>query len=200
MEKISRKGFLKATAAAAVSAAAASVLSSCSSTSSAVSSSEASSAGMYIPGTYTGTATGMGEVKVTMTFTEDAITEVTVDTSNETLDLAVNSAEDFRQALEEAQSAEIDTISGATYTSDAVKKAAASCIEQAMGVQQVEEPVAEPAAESSSGFLACEELEGVNAAGQGEIAFVAEPIADSELANTIEVDVLVCGQGPALSR
>ena len=33
-----------------------------------------------------------------------------------------------------AQSTEIDNVSGATITTNAVKKAAASCIEQAMGV------------------------------------------------------------------
>ena len=32
----------------------------------------------------TGTATGIGEVKVTMTFSETAITEVVIDASNET--------------------------------------------------------------------------------------------------------------------
>ena len=39
----------------------------------------------------------------------------------------------LQEALMEAQNAEIDNISGATVTTNAVKKAAASCIEQAMG-------------------------------------------------------------------
>ena len=77
---------------------------------------------VYIPGTYTGTATGLGAVTVTMTFSETAITDVIVDTSNETLELAINSASDFQSALMEAQSSEIDTISAATFTSDAVRK------------------------------------------------------------------------------
>lgn len=35
------------------------------------------------------------------------------------------------------------------------------------------------------------------AAGQGEVAFVAEPIDDSQIVETHEVDVVVCGLGPA---
>lgn len=45
---------------------------------------------------------------------------------------------------------------------------------------------------------ACEEnLGGATAAGRGEIAFVEKTITESEITETIEVDVLVCGQGPA---
>ena len=197
MKKISRSGFLKLAAAAAMSGVTAGALTACGNSASS-SSAAASSAAVYTPGTYTAKATGMGEVTVSMTFTENAITDVTVDTANETIDLARNSAEDFQKALMEAQSAEIDGVSGATYTSGAVREAAASCIQQAMGVA-VEAPAEAPAAaEVKSGFPACEEnLGGATAAGQGEIAFVADPIADSEIKETVNVDVLVCGQGPA---
>lgn len=41
-----------------------------------------------------------------------------------------------------------------------------------------------------------EEVE-VGAAGEGKIAFVAEPIADADLVATHDVDVVVCGLGPA---
>ncbi len=34
-------------------------------------------------------------------------------------------------------------------------------------------------------------------AGEGEIAFIAEPIADADIVNTYDVDVVVCGLGPA---
>ena len=197
MKKISRSGFLKLAAAAAMSGVTAGALTACGNSASS-SSAAASSAAVYTPGTYTAKATGMGEVTVSMTFTENAITDVTVNTANETIDLARNSAEDFQKALMEAQSAEIDGVSGATYTSGAVREAAASCIQQAMGVV-VEAPAEAPAAaEVKSGFPACEEnLGGATAAGQGEIAFVADPIADSEIKETVNVDVLVCGQGPA---
>lgn len=41
-----------------------------------------------------------------------------------------------------------------------------------------------------------EEIE-VHAAGEGEIAFVADPIADSDIVAEYDVDVVVCGLGPA---
>lgn len=135
MKKISRKGFLKIAAAAAMSGVTAGALSACnSSSSSAAASTAASGASVYTAGTYTATAKGMNDVTVTMTFSETAITEVKVDTANETLELAVNSAEDFQTMLMEAQSAEIDGVSGATVTSNAVKEAAANCIQQAIGL------------------------------------------------------------------
>ena len=107
MKKISRSGFLKLAAAAAMSGVTAGALTACGNSASS-SSAAASSAAVYTPGTYTAKATGMGEVTVSMTFTENAITDVTVDTANETIDLARNSAEDFQKALLDAQSAEID--------------------------------------------------------------------------------------------
>ena len=195
MKKISRKGFLKVAAAAAMSGVTAGALTACNSASSTAAS---SGAAVYTPGTYTAKATGMGEVTVTMTFTENAITEVTVDTANETIDLARNSAADFQTALMEAQSAEIDGVAGATFTSDAVKQAAADCINKAMGLATEQPAETAPVQEVVNGYPACEEnLGGVQAAGQGEIAFVADPIPDSEITDTVEIDVLVCGQGPA---
>ena len=155
MEKISRSGFLKLAAAAAMSGVTAGALTACNNSASS-STAAASGAAVYTPGTYTAKATGMGEVTVSMTFTENAITDVTVDTANETIDLARNSAEDFQKALLDAQSAEIDGVSGATYTSTAVKEAAANCIQQAMGVA-AEAPAEAPAAEVQSSFPACEE-------------------------------------------
>lgn len=135
MEKISRKGFLKVAAAAAMSGVTAGALAACTSGSSSASTSAGAADAIYTPGTYTGTATGIGEVKVTMTFSETAITDVVVDASNETESIGGVAAPTLQEALMSAQNAEIDNISGATVTTNAVKKAAASCIEQAMGVK-----------------------------------------------------------------
>ena len=139
MEKISRKGFLKIAAAAAMSGVTAGALAACESASSAVSG--AASAGSapaagaaYIPGTYEGTAQGISStVKVTMTFSETAVTDVVVDTSGETASYGAAAADELRQQLLEAGSAEIDGVSGSTITSDAVMKAAQSCYAQAKG-------------------------------------------------------------------
>ena len=139
MNKITRKGFLKIAAAAAMSGVTAGALAACESASSAVSG--AASAGSapaagaaYIPGTYEGTAQGISStVKVTMTFSETAVTDVVVDTSGETASYGAAAADELRQQLLEAGSAEIDGVSGSTITSDAVMKAAQSCYAQARG-------------------------------------------------------------------
>ena len=177
MKKISRKGFLKVAAAAAMSGVTASALAACNAGSS---SSTAASAGeaIYTPGTYTGTATGIGEVKVTMTFSETAITDVVIDASNETESIGGVAAPTLKDALMAAQSTEIDNISGATITTNAVKKAAASCIEQAMGVH------------TAGGDT--------TASSSDEDWLGTEPeIDESKVAKTVDVDVAVVGCGIA---
>ena len=177
MKKISRKGFLKVAAAAAMSGVTASALAACnagSSSSTAASTGEA----IYTPGTYTGTATGIGEVKVTMTFSETAITEVVIDASNETESIGGVAAPTLKDALMAAQSTEIDNISGATITTNAVKKAAASCIEQAMGVHTAGGDTA--ASSSDEDWLGTE-----------------PEIDESKVAKTVDVDVAVVGCGIA---
>lgn len=177
MKKISRKGFLKVAAAAAMSGVTASALAACNAGSS---SSTAASAGeaIYTPGTYTGTATGIGELKVTMTFSETAITDVVIDASNETESIGGVAAPTLKDALMAAQSTEIDNISGATITTNAVKKAAASCIEQAMGVHTAGGDTA--ASSSDEDWLGTE-----------------PEIDESKVAKTVDVDVAVVGCGIA---
>ena len=132
MEKISRKGFLKIAAAAAMSGVTAGALAACNAASSSASTSGA--AGQYIPGTYEGTAEGISStVKVTMTFSDSAVTDVVVDTSGETASYGAAAADQLREQLMAAGSAEIDGVSGSTITSDAVMKAAKSCYAQAKG-------------------------------------------------------------------
>ena len=177
MKKISRKGFLKVAAAAAMSGVTASALAACnagSSSSTAASTGEA----IYTPGTYTGTATGIGEVKVTMTFSETAITDVVIDASNETESIGGVAAPTLKDALMAAQSTEIDNISGATITTNAVKKAAASCIEQAIGVHTAGGDTA--ASSSDEDWLGTE-----------------PEIDESKVAKTVDVDVAVVGCGIA---
>ena len=177
MKKISRKGFLKVAAAAAMSGVTASALAACnagSSSSTAASTGEA----IYTPGTYTGTATGIGEVKVTMTFSETAITDVVIDASNETESIGGVAAPTLKDALMAAQSTEIDNISGATITTNAVKKAAASCIEQAMGVHTAGGDTA--ASSSDEDWLGTE-----------------PEIDESKVTKTVDVDVAVVGCGIA---
>ncbi len=176
MEKISRKGFLKVAAAAAMSGVTAGALAACNSAAS--SSTAATGDAIYTAGTYTGTATGIGEVKVTMTFSETAITEVVIDASNETESIGGVAAPTLQEAIMAAQGTEIDNISGATVTTNAVKKAAASCIEQAMGVKA-------DGADSSA------------AASENDWLGTEPEIDESKVTKTVDVDVAVVGCGVA---
>ena len=177
MEKISRKGFLKVAAAAAMSGVTAGALAACNSASSSSTAASASGDAIYTAGTYTGTATGIGEVKVTMTFSETAITEVVIDASNETESIGGVAAPTLQEAIMAAQGTEIDNISGATVTTNAVKKAAASCIEQAMGVHTDAENTASA---SNDDWLGTE-----------------PEIDESKVTKTVDVDVAVVGCGVA---
>ena len=178
MEKISRKGFLKVAAAAAMSGVTAGALAACNSASSSSTAASASGDAIYTAGTYTGTATGIGEVKVTMTFSETAITEVVIDASNETESIGGVAAPTLQEAIMAAQGTEIDNISGATVTTNAVKKAAASCIEQAMGVKA-------DGADSSA------------AASENDWLGTEPEIDESKVTKTVDVDVAVVGCGVA---
>ena len=127
-EKISRRNFLRT---ATLGAAAAGLLAGCGSASS------STAAGTYTAGTYSATATGINTatpVTVTMTFSADAITDVQIDVANETKGYGADIADEMVKKILDAQSSEVDGHSGATITSDAIKKAAESCINQAKGV------------------------------------------------------------------
>ena len=104
-KEFSRRSFLKGAAATAVSAAIFGATG--------VSLAEEKAAVTYTPGTYTATATGMGEVTMTATFSENAITDIVLDVSNETEGIGTAAHDELVKQLLEAQSAEIDGVSGA---------------------------------------------------------------------------------------
>lgn len=176
-KQISRRDFLKGAAAGAVVGVAALSLGGC--TSSATPTPAPTEAGgLYTPGTYTATATGMGEVTVTMTFDANSITDVVLDLSAETADIGQAAGDTLIEQLMAAQSSEIDGVSGASMTTGAVKIAAANCIAQAKG-----EAVAEVAAVTT---------------GMKEVVDwlgTAPEIADSDISETIETEVLIVGGG-----
>ena len=183
MNKISRKGFLKIAAAAAMSGVTAGALAACNaasgSTSTAASGNAAASGatGTYIPGTYEGTAEGISStVKVTMTFSDSAVTDVVVDTSGETASIGAAAADELRDQLLAAGSAEIDGVSGSTITSDAVMKAAKSCYAQAKGeavVSSVQLPT-----------------------GDANDWLGKEPdIDETAITETVDTDILIVGAG-----
>lgn len=100
--------------------------------------------GIYTPGTYTATATGMATVAVTVTVDANAITAVELDVSQETAGIGAETADPLTEQILAAQSEEIEGVSGATVTSTAVKVALADCLAQARGESaDVKAPVAD---------------------------------------------------------
>ena len=181
MNKISRKGFLKIAAAAAMSGVTAGALAACNAASGSTAASGSAAAsgatGTYIPGTYEGTAEGISStVKVTMTFSDSAVTDVVVDTSGETASFGAAAADELREQLLSAGSAEIDGVSGSTITSDAVMKAAKSCYAQAKGeavVSSVQLPT-----------------------GDANDWLGKEPeIDEAAITETVDTDILIVGAG-----
>ena len=130
MKNISRKDFLKGALASGAALAAAGVVG--------VPILAGEEKGKYTPGTYSAKAKGIAsDVEVTMTFDETSITDVVIDVSGETPDIGGVIGEDMAKAILDAQSADIDAVSGATVTSDAIRAAAADCISQASGTEVV---------------------------------------------------------------
>ena len=88
----------------------------------------------YTEGTYTATAQGNnGPVTVSVTFSADAITDVTVVEHSETAGLSDRPIAEIPAALVENQSLAVDTVSGATNSSNAILTAVADCVAQAGG-------------------------------------------------------------------
>ncbi|MDO4493064.1 MAG: FAD-binding protein [Clostridia bacterium] len=85
-------------------------------------------------GTYSANAKGFaGDVTVTVTADANGITDVTVTGANETPALGGAAMPQLAEAIKAAQSADVETVTGATVTSTAVKNAAAEAIALAKG-------------------------------------------------------------------
>lgn len=98
---------------------------------------------LYTPGTYTGEANGYGgKVSVTITVDASSITDVTIEGADETPTIGGAALEELAGQLKEAQSWEIDGVTGATMTSTAVKTATQSALNQAMGKEDSSEKAA----------------------------------------------------------
>ena len=84
---------------------------------------------LFTPGTCTGSArTGRGPVKVKVTFSPDAITAVKIARHSETPGIAAKALKQMPERILAAQTDKVDTVSGATLTSRAIRRAAAQCI------------------------------------------------------------------------
>lgn len=179
MKEVSRRQFLKGalTGTAAIAATGALGITGLSAA--------AEAKGIYTPGTYSAVEKGaMSSVKVTMTFSETAITDVLVDTSGETAGIGLEEGERLASLLKDLQDSLIegpvtlDAKTGATLTRSAVEKAAYKCVQQARGEIPVE--VTESATEETKA-----------ADWLGE----APDVAEGDISETLTTDMLVIGAG-----
>ena len=140
----------------------------------------APASGIYKAGTYSSKAAGIGgDVIVTMTFDTNKITDVVIDASHETPGIGQKAAVELKKALLAGQSAQVDSVSGASITSGAVRKAAAKCIAQTKGEIPIEVVTKETAKEEDS----------------GDWLGKAPEIAEKDIAKTVTTDILVIGCG-----
>lgn len=188
--KFSRRSFLKGSVAATVSMAmsglavqtglaaeAESELSTEVSSAAVVAVNESMGAVSYTPGTYTATAKGIGTVTMEATFSESSITAIKLDVSGETENIGQAAKDELISQCLNAQSYEIDGVSGATVTTDAVKECLMSCIEQA------------------GGTVVREEAAAVEQTAWYDEKYFAKPDPITDIAETIDTDVVVVGAG-----
>ncbi|HEY8362242.1 MAG TPA: FMN-binding protein [Tissierellaceae bacterium] len=88
----------------------------------------------YKAGTYTATSQGNnGEVKVEVVFTDDKIDSITIVEHQETPGLGDAAMEKLISDILDKQSADVDVVSGATNSSNALINAVKDCMNQAKG-------------------------------------------------------------------
>lgn len=116
-------------------------------TSSAAPAASSSPAGKYTPGTYSASAEGYGgDVTVELTVDDSNVTDVKVTGDKETPEVGGAALDQLAEQIRTAGSAEIDGVSGATYTTNAAKEAAQQAFNAAMGIESTPEPSEETSA------------------------------------------------------
>ena len=94
-------------------------------------SASSTSAASGVSGSFTGTAKGMGEVSVTLTLTDNVITDCTAKGDEETPGIGSVVIEQFPGEVVEGNTINLDSISGATITSNAFVEAAKAALTEA---------------------------------------------------------------------
>ena len=132
--KISRRDFLKGSAAAAVGAAFFGLGGGLKAA--------AEEKAVYVPGTYSASAPGYSsDVTVTLTVDESSIVDCVIDAAGETPDIGQAAAREMEKLIVETQGVDAVTSATAENTLPAIRKAFDDCIAQALA----EKPAAEPA-------------------------------------------------------
>ena len=126
------KKFVKIAVVCALAACLAACGSSASSTTTASSAAASTAASEGYTGTQTASAKGMnGDVTVTITFENGAVTACDVDASTETESLGQAAAPTVAQSIVDGNTPNVDAVSGSTITSNAIVEAAKACFDAA---------------------------------------------------------------------
>ena len=183
MAKLSRRDFLRGTAAGALGLTMSGLLAN-------VGLAGSEEAGIYKPGTYSTMVTGIGRITVTMTFDANSITDVVIDAPEETASLGGAAAEKLAGQILAAQGAAgVDAVSGATVTSNAVFRGVEACITQAKG--ESVDISGEPAGDSVTDWGS------FDANGVFKPDFLVPPAPYETWDEELDVDVFVAGLGLA---
>lgn len=154
----------------------------------------------YTAGTYTAQAQGNnGPVTVSVTFTEDAITAVEVTEHEETAGLSDRPIAEIPAAIVENQSLAVDTVSGATNSSNAILSAVEDCVKQAGGDVEALKAV-EIAKEPVEDVEATYDVVVLGGGGAGLTASITAAQAGAkvilvEKAGSLGGNTLIAGQG-----
>ncbi|MCC8047151.1 MAG: FMN-binding protein [Clostridiales bacterium] len=133
----------------------------------------------YTAGTYTATSAGIdSDVTVYATFSESGLTALSVDVSGETAGLGADIGDEMIEQFLNAQSADVDGVSGATVTSDALKAALQDCFDQAAGNGTPEDGVSAVSEEDTA-----DEAEAAETETETEAETAAEEETETEIAN-----------------
>ncbi len=92
----------------------------------------AASGGAYTNGAWKGTAQGFGgDIQVEVTVEGGSITDISIVSAEKEDGAYLSMAEDIIPKIIDAQSADVDTISGATFSSTGIKNAVTQALEEA---------------------------------------------------------------------
>ena len=130
----------------------------------------------YTAGTYTASAAGKnGDVTVEVVFSDTAIESVTVTEHQETAGLADPALERIPEAVVEGQTLAVDTVAGATITSEAILTAVADCVTQAGGdVAALQTPAESEGSGETLSYEADVVIVGAGAAGMNAAVEAAQ--------------------------
>ena len=160
------------------------------------SSSTAASAGSAagsggVSGEFTGTATGMGEVSVTVTLTDGVITDCKIVGDSETEGIGSVVIESAADEIVSGNKGAIDVVTGATITSDAINEALAAAL-AAAGLDAADFTGSGDAAEVAEDTTVDTDIVIVGAGGAGMTAAIAAVEAGKDVV-IIESQAMVGG-------